>query len=418
MSWRPILDGDAAAPAHEAIRAIGDTLADSIQSQAEADSPAVAARYASLVSGRAGLALFYAYRERAGHGGHGVAGRLLGEAIERAMGTELGLSLCEGLTGVAWAAAHLKDTTPGAAALQRQVSANLLLALERPATPDAPVDYDLLYGLVGLGVYALERLPEPGAVALLERIVDRLDELAERRADTITWWTPPALTHAPARFPTGWYNLGVAHGVPAIVALLALACRAGVAAGRARPMLDGAVTWLLAQRLPGPGAAFPSYVGAGIDPRPARLAWCYGDLGLTAALLVAARAVGQPSWEQTAIELALRAADRSPEESSVVDAPLCHGSIGVGHVFNRLFQVTGEGRLGDAARYWLERGLAMRRPGGKLGGFHALMPGPDGRPRRPVAHRGLLYGAAGIGLALLAATTDIEPAWDRVLLLS
>jgi hypothetical protein len=45
-------------------------------------------------------------------------------------------------------------------------------------------------------------------------------------------------------------------------------------------MLDGAVAWLLAQRLPGAGAAFPSYVGAGIDPRPTRLAWCYGDLGL------------------------------------------------------------------------------------------------------------------------------------------
>jgi hypothetical protein len=31
---------------------------------------------------------------------------------------------------------------------------------------------------------------------------------------------------------------------------------------------------------------------------------------------------------------------------------------------------------------------------------------------------GLLSGAAGIGLALLAAATPIEPAWDRILLIS
>jgi hypothetical protein len=29
---------------------------------------------------------------------------------------------------------------------------------------------------------------------------------------------------------------------------------------------------------------------------------------------------------------------------------------------------------------------------------------------------GFLTGAAGVGLALLAATTPVEPAWDRLLL--
>jgi hypothetical protein len=35
-----------------------------------------------------------------------------------------------------------------------------------------------------------------------------------------------------------------------------------------------------------------------------------------------------------------------------------------------------------------------------------------------VADPGFLTGAAGIGLALLAATSPVEPAWDRVLLAS
>jgi hypothetical protein len=102
----------------------------------------------------------------------------------------------------------------------------------------------------------------------------------------------------------------------------------------------------------------------------------------------------------------------------VVDAPLCHGAIGVGHVFNRIYQATGEPALGEAASLWLERGLAMRRPGGRLGGFHSVMVGPEGEITRRIAYRGILEGAAGIGLALLAATTEVEPEWDRLLMLS
>ena len=43
------------------------------------------------------------------------------------------------------------------------------------------MDYDLIIGLVGIGVYALERLPRTSARECIELIVDRLDETAVRR---------------------------------------------------------------------------------------------------------------------------------------------------------------------------------------------------------------------------------------------
>ena len=58
----------------------------------------------------------------------------------------------------------------------------------------------------------------------------------------------------------------------------------------------------------------------------------------------------------------------------------------------------------------------MRRPEGGIGGFFALDVVND--ERRWVADPGLLTGATGIGLALLAAITPVEPAWDRILLVS
>src|SRR5205814_7193584 len=100
-----------------------------------------------------------------------------------------------------------------------------------------------------------------------------------------------------------------------------------------------------------------------------------------------------------------------------MDAGLCHGAAGLGHLFNRMYQATKDATLARAARFWFERTLAMRRPGRGIGGFSTLSGKADGT-RYWENDPGLLTGSAGIALALLAATTSIEPAWDRMLLLS
>jgi hypothetical protein len=148
----------------------------------------------------------------------------------------------------------------------------------------------------------------------------------------------------------------------------------------------------------------------------ARLAWCYGDLGIAAALLGAARCVDEPAWERAARATAHRAASRPPEQAGVKDFGLCHGSAGLGHLFNRLYQATGDEALAEAARFWFQGTLEVRQPGRGAAGFAAyreLHPGQADWADEP----GLLVGAAGVALALLAATTSVEPEWDRMLLI-
>jgi hypothetical protein len=144
--------------------------------------------------------------------------------------------------------------------------------------------------------------------------------------------------------------------------------------------------------------------------------WCSGDLGVALALLGAARATRQRDWEKEALVVARAAAARDPATCGVFDTGLCHGSAGVAHLLNRLHQATGEALFAEAARAWLRRLLGQREPGG-LGGFFVAQ-GRD--PTRLTKQRvpGLLMGAAGIALVLLAAASDIEPEWDRVLLTS
>jgi hypothetical protein len=127
---------------------------------------------------------------------------------------------------------------------------------------------------------------------------------------------------------------------------------------------------------------------------PARIGWCHGDAGGGAALLAAAPAAGlEDTWRERALDLCRRAARQAPSGD---DPALPHGAAGLGHIFHRCHHATGEPLF--------RRRLAPGTPARSIGST---------RRRRAAACSG-----AGIGLALLAATTRVEPAWDRAFLLS
>jgi class I lanthipeptide synthase len=380
MSWQPLLRGIWKDLAWEGVQAILDDLAPG--GRDPAGDP-------SLASGTTGLAILHGYlaQSQCGPEHAALAVRYLKAATAAVAEQPTSASLHSGLTGVGWALAHLHGRLPERDFQSLQdlgspeenaadIDDVLLRHLEQSPWPD---DYDLIGGLVGFGVYALERLPRPAAVACLERVVHHLAETAEQRREGCTWWTNPAWLPAEtrARYPHGYYNLGLAHGVPGVIALLARACAGGVAVDQARPLLDDAVRWLGAQPLTtGAAAGLPYWIDAdGAWENKTRLAWCYGDPGVAAALLGAAHCLREPAWEREALAMARRASRCLPEQSGVVDAGLCHGAAGLGHLFNRMFQATGEQWLAEAARSWFARTLEMRQPGRSLGGYAAWLPG-------------------------------------------
>ena len=425
--WRPLLEGDFAARAREAL----DAIAGALRTIALPESPTAwtrAMRVATLSNGKPGMALLFGYLARNGGPDSDLYVELtegcLDEAVEALSSVPMPAGLFSGYTSVAWVAEHL-DRLLGAVEdgeepdedPNEEIDRELLRTLaQSPWTGH----YDLIGGLAGFGVYALERLPRPTAVQCLEAVVDRLEETAVEAGGGVTWHTrqehlPPYMRE---HLPHGYYNLGVAHGVPGVIALLGEICRAGVRVEKARPLLDGAVRWVLAQRRPDDGGScFATWVSPGVEPKSSRMAWCYGDPGVAAALLSAARAASEESWEREALAIAAHAVGMPPESSGVVDAGLCHGAIGLGHLYNRLHQATGDEVFAEAARFWFRRGLDLRRPGEGIAGFSAW-DSATGETPQWVNEPGFLTGATGIGLALLAAISDIEPEWDRVLLVS
>ncbi len=415
--WEPVLRDHEAEGALQSLREIAEVLRN--PSQHSATDEEFRGQSFSLGSGSAGLAVFFAYLEKSGifSGFRQAAFDQMNHAIEAVASEFTRPALFGGFAGVAWAAEHVTKLFSESA---EDLNSDLDSAVEQfvSVTPWKD-DYDLISGLVGLGVYCLERNGAPVARHALELIVERLFETAERSQDNdiVTWFTPPDLLIPMQleRYPHGFYNLGLAHGVPGVIALLGRTVSAGIAKDKAKWLLDRAVAWMLKQRLPEAAVScFGDTISQGVDTRQdCRLAWCYGDAGIAAALLLAARCTGTKSWEAAALDVAQRSARRAPEACGATDACVCHGSAGLAHIFNRFYQATRDELYADAARYWLDRTLQFRQPGKGAAGYLTWgMGANEAIELQPKI--GLIQGVAGVGLVLLAMVSDLEPSWDRV----
>lgn len=409
--WQRIASTDAARDCRTTIADIERVLAEYIAHAGEDGTPV----QAHVAGGTSGVALFFAYLHAAG-GHEAAADRALAalELSSRALAAQALLpDLYSGFAGVGWVLAHLtRELFEGDGDLTLEID-DALRQMLAGITEDVP--FELVGGLAGYGSYLVERLPNAGCAELIDRVIGLLH--ASRDGNGV-WFSKPEWLPQWQRelMPRGHYNLGVAHGIPGVIGFLAAAQHAGVRDPRVARLANDAVQWVLAQKGIWPGSTFPSHIPSDSEPRQTRTAWCYGDLGVAAVLQSAAQAFERPEWRDEALAIARVAARRSVVDTKVSDAGLCHGATGLAHLFNRMYQATGDEELGDAAQRWYRIALDMRRPGKGLAGYlswyESTRPGEEGSWR---GEQGFLSGIAGIGLALLAAVTDVEPSWDRVM---
>ena len=205
------------------------------------------------------------------------------------------------------------------------------------------------------------------------------------------------------------FDLGVSHGIVGIIGFLAGALMYGVEPKLTKPLLQESLRWLMAQDQD-PHFKYTCSIHTPSDRSTAqgRLAWCYGDLGNSVVLLNAARILGNKKLEKAAIKVAVRALDFELTDAGVEEPTLCHGSFGAFHIFNRLFQMTGDTRFKDRALFWMEDGfryLELYRKNPQL--FTVTFNEMD-----------LHYGKVGIALSLLAGLSKAAPEWDSLLLVS
>ncbi|GAA4945784.1 hypothetical protein HD597_006727 [Nonomuraea thailandensis] len=264
-------------------------------------------------------------------------------------------------------------------------------------------DHDLFHGLTGIAVLLLRHLPDSG---ILEPILSHLVRLTCPTLDKLPgWW----VAHDPASTvptPGGHANLGIAHGITGVLALLAIALRDGIAVDGQTDAIRRICAFLDAWQQDGEtGPWWPQWItradlecGRTRLLGPGRPSWCYGTVGIARAQQMAAIALGDTTRQHLA-EHALAACLADPTQLAYLTDPgLCHGVAGVYQTAWR------------AARDALTPDIATCLPA-----LAAMLDQADAH-----ADGSLLTGSAGLALALNTAARNLPPhsGWDTCLLIT
>jgi hypothetical protein len=268
-------------------------------------------------------------------------------------------------------------------------------------------EFDLIYGLTGIGAHLLRHSPDDDALLQILSYLVRLSEPIRIDGSTqVGWWTEqdPHLSVSPG-FPGGHANIGVAHGISGPLALLALASIPGVRVDGHHDAIERICAWLDTWRQDSPGGAWwPQWITAADrdvghvkQDRPGRPSWCYGTPGVARAQQLAAIAIGDVRRQHMA-EHAIAGCLADPNQvGAITDPGLCHGLAGLVQTAWR------------AAADATAPGIAAALP--RL--IDALTDAP------PAPDPGLLLGDAGLALARLTVNRGaVHTGWDTCLLIA
>ncbi|WP_198539070.1 lanthionine synthetase C family protein [Streptomyces graminilatus] len=372
-------------------------------------------RAQSLARGAAGIALLHVERAQRGTGSWADAHTVLASCANGLIADE-DASLYFGAPAVAFAlhtaslgtgrytkALHTLDAQIDELTRRRIAAAHARIDRgERPRLGE----FDLFYGLTGLGSYLLCRDPHGETLREVLTYLVRITWPLEGDAEQLPgWWTEFDPSGSLSQdFPGGHGNLGMAHGVSGILSLLAISARRGTVVDGQIAAMQRICTHLDDHRQDtGTGVWWPQWVTLGehrtqtvAQKGPARPSWCYGTPGLVSAQRLAALTLGDTARQHMAEQALLSCLADPAQLARIRDAGICHGAAGLLHTARRIAH--------EAAETGLEEHLPR---------LYALL-----QDQEPADEDGFLDGRAGRELAAMAYETESSTAtgWDACLL--
>lgn len=281
------------------------------------------------------------------------------------------------------------------------------------------LQFDVIRGAAGVLGY-LVREPAPNTM-VQDAIALLLHLLVAFAIDPAQWLLPVSLFPAQQQryHETSLVNCGFAHGLPGPLAALALAKLAGYSIDGQQEAIQRLACWLTERHIATEwGIDWPAVIPAHTSLEaiqrlaPARSGWCYGAPGLVRALWLASQALEDTTLQALALQ-GMHSVLRRPVHTRQIDAlTLCHGTAGLLLITLRFFHETADPLIGQHIPVLVHQIIQEFQPALPFG-FRFAFP-----ETQSLDTLGLFLGVTGTLLALLAASTEVEPHWDRALLLS
>lgn len=286
---------------------------------------------------------------------------------------EMRAGLYDGLLGIAWTLEEVYRASRAA------VYRDHAKAVARTALAEPPKELDVVSGLSGCGMAALELSERFGDAKLMDAAVRWAEELAEIG--------PPWKIRSfhEVEMPN------FAHGTAGVVTFLALVYRA---TGQERFLSAARHGGEYLQSLSvGENCLIPRKIGEHLFYS----GWCHGPVG-TARAFHALNLVERGKWKDW-VKRCARAVIENKEFTDWENYGACCGTAAKVSFFVDLFQVSGSKKWLSAAKTYADKLLrAAVKDEDRLCWPHAEH---RVQPRNIAAQTGLMQGAAGIGVALL-----------------
>lgn len=397
MKWTPIIEPHE--KLYSSVVEVLNKISGSIQRRAD---------IYDVTYGSFGDALFYGYRWKQTKNEDYL--NIIGLKIEEGfdlISTDLPVSdFGKGLAGICWAFDHLVASDVIDSNVDAVLNDSYNFIKDESYSSLRSGNYDYLLGGAGALLFFLERNDR----VFLNQCIDILEEISICKDNCFAWKQSPVISlESPPEFAI---NTGLAHGIPSIMALLSIVYVNNKDNVKILRLIEGTMNWLIDYKLDIINdKPFPSFFNSVVESN--RMSWCYGDIGVSMALYQVGVNCKNDEWVKKSLRLALKCVERNKEASNVTDAHLCHGTIGIAHIYNRFYNYTQMEIFKDASLHWVNE--TIKKFDQELPyGFKAW----KGEKFEWQNIPGLLEGSAGIGLALISVVSDVEPKWDRCLLLS
>ncbi|WP_025679755.1 lanthionine synthetase C family protein [Paenibacillus massiliensis] len=291
--------------------------------------------------------------------------------------------------------------------------------------------FDVISGASGIGRYFLEYSSLESSMTILEGLLKYLVQLTDyiKVASSLVpgWYTPPKFLFHDAdqrRFPEGYLNCGLAHGIPGPLSLLSLSLMRGIEVPGQIQAIETIVEWLLKhERIDEYGHYWPHIIPLEYDllcPEEklnrGREAWCYGTPGVASALHLAGRALNNSSLQKLSLNAFTQAVQLELRRETIDSTSICHGLSGLLIMTWSMLHRTSHDLLQPLLNQ-LTAAIIERYDETQPFGYKDPEPDDEGSTLW-LNKAGLLEGSAGIGVSLLSVTLDQPANWDWRLLLS
>lgn len=215
------------------------------------------------------------------------------------------------------------------------------------------------------------------------------------------------------------FNIGLAHGNPSVINILTTIYNELDNKEQVKNLIANGINGILSQydNTEDNISSFPNFIDAETMKKSgnSRLAWCYGDLGVSITLIRAGILFSNQEWIEIGTKIGLKTCKRKDFKStSINDSGLCHGTSGVALMYSRLYNYTENVEFKESAEFWYINTIKEAFSDNGCLNYKAW-DDVDGVYKND---DGLLEGIAGIGLSLISSISKKEPTWDRCLLLS